>query len=233
MLQRLLAWLSDPLALLDALSHPGDDTALAQTLLTAASARCRAWPTLTSEQVRGFVRAVLVTVTIGPQSIAIALSKSALRALLLAGADNAFYEPEDDLIELSVEACLQRRGRATRLVISREMPGAVHSQEELRLAHTLAQAHQWLELLLRGELSSLRMIAAAVGKSERYVSKVIRTAFLAPDLVEAVLEGRAPPELTLAELTKDLPWNWNEQRHRFAGVLGANRTFQHPESAPV
>ena len=220
-LQRLLAWLSDPLALLDALSNPGDDTALAQTLLAGASARCRAWPTLTSEQLREFVRAVVVKVTIGPGNIAIALSKSVLRALLLAVADNRFYESEDDLIELSVEACLQRRGRAIRLVISRDTPGDVHAQDDRRLIQTLAQAHQWLEQLLSGEVSSLRRIAAAVGKSERYVSKVIRTAFIAPDLLEAVLEGRLPTQLTLAELTKDLPWDWNEQRRRFAVLLGA------------
>ena len=112
--------------LLDALSHPGDDTALAQMLLVAASARCRAWPTLTSEQVREFVRAVVVKVTIGPGNITIGLSKSAVRALLLEVADNTFYDPEDDLVELSVEACLQRRGHAIRLVVSRDSPGAVH-----------------------------------------------------------------------------------------------------------
>jgi len=88
--QRLLGWLSDKLALLDALSHPGDDTALAQTLLVAASARCRAWPTLTSEQAREFVRAMVVRVMIRPGTIVIALSKSALRALLLAVVDNTF-----------------------------------------------------------------------------------------------------------------------------------------------
>jgi hypothetical protein len=223
-LQRLVAWLSEPLALLDALSHPGDDTALAQMLLVAASARCRAWPTLTSEQVREFVRAAVVKITIGPANITIGLSKSAVRTLLLEVADNTFYDPEDDLVELSVAACLQRRGRAIRLLISRDSLGAVPSQDELRLIQTLAQAHQWLEQLLSGEVRSLRMIAAAVGKSQRYVSKVIRMAFLAPDLVEAVLAGRAPPQLTLTELTKDLTWDWDEQRRRFAVVVGANRT---------
>ena len=79
-------------------------------------------------------------------------------------------------------------------------------------------------------MSSLRMIAGAAGKSERYVSKLIRLAFLAPDLVEALLEGRAPSRLTLAELTDQLPWDWNEQRRRFAVVLGAKRTSAHPQS---
>ena len=77
------------------------------------------------------------------------------------------------------------------------------------------------------------MIAAAVGKSERYVSKVIRVAFLAPHLVEAVLEARPPARLTVAELTDDLPWDWNEQWRRFAVALGANRTRERPESAAV
>jgi hypothetical protein len=230
-LQRLLAWLNDPLALLDALSNPGDDTALAQTLLAAASARCRAWPTLSSEQLREFVRAAVVKVTIGPANIAIAMSKCAWRALLLAVIDNTVYESEDDLIELSVEACQQRRGRATRLVISRDTPGCADSQDHRRLVQTLAQAHQWLAQLRSGEVS-LRRMGAAVGKSERYVSKVICAAFLAPDLVEALLGGYAPPTLTLAELTKELPWDWDQQRRRFAAVLGAKRTALHPESVP-
>jgi len=92
--------------------------------------------------------------------------------------------------------------------------------------------HQWLEQLLRGEMSSLRMIAAAAGKSERYVSKLIRTAFLAPDLVEAVLDGRAPTRLTLAELTDDLPWDWNEQRRRFARLLGASERLSARSQRP-
>jgi site-specific DNA recombinase len=218
-LQRLRAWLSEPLPLLDALSHAGDDTVLAQTLLAAARARCRAWPTLSDEQMRKFVRAVVRKVTIAPGNIAIALSKSAMRAWLLEVADNSSYEPEDDLIELSIQACLQRRGRAVRLVISRDMQSAVHAQHECALVHALAQAHQWLEQLLSGEVSSLRMIAGAVGKSERYVSQRIRAAFLAPDLVAALLERGAPPRLTLAELTKHLPCDWNEQRRLFALAL--------------
>ena len=173
---------------------------------------------------REFVRAVVVKVTIAPGNITLVLSKCALRALLLAVVENSFYEPEDDLIELSVQARLQRRGRAIRLVVSRDTPDAVQSQDGSPLIHTVAQAHQWLAQLLSGEVPSLRRIAAAVGKSERYVSKVIRTAFLAPDLVEAVLAGRAPPQLTLTELTKDLTWDWDEQRRRFAVVVGANRT---------
>jgi hypothetical protein len=153
--------------------------------------------------------------------------------LLLAVPENIFYEAEHDLIELSAEVCLQRRGRAIRLVVSRDEPGCVQSQDNLRLVHIVAQAHQWLEQLLSGEVSSLRIIADSAGKSEGYVSRVVRAAFLAPDLLEAMLEGRAPAQLTLAQLTKDLPWDWNEQRRRFAGVLGAKRSSRQPELTAV
>ena len=65
------------------------------------------------------------------------------------------------------------------------------------------------------------------------MSQLVHCAFLAPDLVEAVLEGRVSIGLTLAELTKDLPSDWDEQRRLFAVVLGANRTSPHAESAVV
>ena len=78
--------MSDKLALLDALSAADDDAALLQGLLTSASARCQAWSKLAPEQVRGFVRAVIVRITVGVDTIAIALNKCALRKELLAAA---------------------------------------------------------------------------------------------------------------------------------------------------
>ena len=79
----------------------------AQALLEAATAHCRAWPTLCAEQMRELVRAVVVKITIEVDRIAIQLSKSALRALLLpaASSSNTAYEPDDDeQIELNIEA---------------------------------------------------------------------------------------------------------------------------------
>jgi len=63
-LQRLQQLLNDQLALLDALSVPGDDAALLQALLNSARARGQAWPKLAPEQVRQFVRAVVMRITV-------------------------------------------------------------------------------------------------------------------------------------------------------------------------
>jgi site-specific DNA recombinase len=156
--QRLLRWLSDKLAVLDALSTSGDDTAVAQALLAAATAHCRAWPTRSAEQVRDVVRAVVAKITIGVECIAIQLSKSALRALLLpaAAANHIAQEPEDDLIELNIEARLKRCGRAVRLIVTSAETGPAESNDQQHLIHTLAQAQLWFAQL-QGNLTSVSL----------------------------------------------------------------------------
>ncbi len=53
------------------------------------------------------------------------------------------------------------------------------------------------------------------------MSRRLPLAFLAPDIVEAILEGHQPIELTAAQMMRirDLPLSWAEQRQRlgFAG----------------
>ena len=95
-------------------------------------------------------------------------------------------------------------------------------QEDQTLIELLAQGQRWFEQLLRGEVASLRAIAQSAAKSERQVSQVIRAAFLAPDLVEALLQGRRPARLTLRGVMKELPWDWNEHRRRFGLAPGIN-----------
>jgi hypothetical protein len=81
--------------------------------------------------------------------IVIALNKSALRTLLLPaaaqGASLSSEQAEDDLIELTLEARVQRRGRAVRLVVtpSEASPGAAPASPAL--IKVLAQGQRWLE----------------------------------------------------------------------------------------
>jgi len=51
--------------------------------------------------------------------------------------------------------------------------------------------------------------------NHRYVDKVLRCAFLAPDIVEAILDGRQPPDLSFAKLISNLPLDWAQQREQF------------------
>ena len=95
-------------------------------------------------------------------------------------------------------------------------------QEDEALIELLAQGQRWFGQWRRGEVASLRAIAQSAGKGERHVSQVIRTGFLAPDLVHALLHGRRPAQFTVRGVMKDLPCDWNEQRRRFGLAAGIN-----------
>ena len=59
------------------------------------------------------------------------------------------------------------------------------------------------------------MIAEEEGLTGRYVSRLIRLTFLAPDIVEAILGGRQPGDLELQRMLANLPLSWAEQRRRY------------------
>ena len=83
------------------------------------------------------------------------------------------------------------------------------------LLKAVARAHQWYGWILTGKALSQTSIAKQIGVNPRYVIRVLQCAFLAPDIVEAILDGRQPPDLTFEKLTKNVPLSWMEQRKQF------------------
>jgi hypothetical protein len=70
-------------------------------------------------------------------------------------------------------------------------------------------------MLEDGTYATIAEIAAAEKINESYVGRVLRLTLLAPDMVDAVLNGRKPPEMTLAVLMRPFPVGWKEQRVKF------------------
>jgi AraC-like DNA-binding protein len=81
------------------------------------------------------------------------------------------------------------------------------------LLKAVARARQWSEDLLMGRAKSVAKIAEREGVSDRYVRRLTRLAFLAPQIVEAIVAGNQPPELTAEALAEriDLPLLWTAQ----------------------
>jgi site-specific DNA recombinase len=78
-----------------------------------------------------------------------------------------------------------------------------------------ARAHRWFDDLVSGRATSMAEIGKREGVGKRYVSRMIRLAFLAPAIVERIAEGRQPPELTTQVLSTgrgDLPLSWQAQK---------------------
>ena len=116
------------------------------------------------------------------------------------------------MIQVSVSVRLTRCGGGIRLIVPGDSGEERMARPNVALIKAVARAYTWHERLLAGEATSLRAIAREHGVTPRYVGRILRCAFLAPDLVEAILHGRQPPELTLAGLCHTLPLDWAEQR---------------------
>ena len=76
----------------------------------------------------------------------------------------------------------------------------------------LGRAWRWHRLLEAGRYGSLKALARAEGVHHAYVGKLLRLTLLAPDVVEAVLDGRLPKGVKLEDLVRPLPGVWPEQR---------------------
>jgi hypothetical protein len=81
------------------------------------------------------------------------------------------------------------------------------------LVKALARAHRWQRMLENGEHGTLAEVAGAERISRSYVSRILRLTFLAPDIVERILDGR--PTAGLAQFLKPFPVEWERQRERF------------------
>src|SRR5712671_889249 len=80
------------------------------------------------------------------------------------------------------------------------------------LIKAIARGRAWFEEFATGRARSLQELAKRDGISRRYIRRLVGLAFLSPQLVEAILQGRQSVELTATRLTElDLPLDWTEQ----------------------
>ncbi len=88
------------------------------------------------------------------------------------------------------------------------------------MVKALARAFRWRKLLETGVYTTVEEIAAAEKINTSYVSRILRLTLLAPDIIEMILDGRHPTDLTMAALIKPFPVEWQEQRR----LLGVDRS---------
>ena len=83
------------------------------------------------------------------------------------------------------------------------------------LIRALARAHRWKRLLEGGTHASINALAEAEKINRAYVCRLLNLTLLAPDIVEAVLDGRQPKGVVLGEMVEASPLTWAEQRRSF------------------
>ena len=83
------------------------------------------------------------------------------------------------------------------------------------LVKAVVRAHSWYDRLLDGRVKTCDELATKLGLGTSYVCRVLSFASLAPDIVEAILNGTQPPDLSFAKMARNIPLSWTEQRKRF------------------
>ena len=91
-------------------------------------------------------------------------------------------------------------------------PGA--SGADTTLVKAVARAFRWRRLIETGRYSTIDDLAVGEKINSSYVSRLLRLTLLAPDIVEAILDGQQPSEMMLPELMKGVPTIWEVQRWR-------------------
>jgi hypothetical protein len=84
------------------------------------------------------------------------------------------------------------------------------------LIRALARAHRWNRMLEAGKCRSITEIAETEKVDRSFVSRLLDLTLLAPDIQEAILEGRQSKGIQLDELMGAMPEAWEAQRKRFA-----------------
>ena len=108
---------------------------------------------------------------------------------------------------------IRKRG-GQKLVIAlsgTEIGAAVRHRVDNAMIKALARGFRWRKLLETGVYGTIEEIAAAEKINASYVGRLLRMTLLAPDIVEAILDGRQPVEMTLAVAMKPALAVWSKQ----------------------
>ena len=198
----------------------GTDT---RNVLSAAQHCSKLLASVDTAATSSFIRSLISRVIIHTASLDVYIAKQALRAILT-GERRLNKSPKvnhsNSHLRLEIKAVLKRCGGEVRLVLPADSTGESPAHPRPSLIKIVVRAHDWYQRILRGEFSGAWSIARATGLDERYVRRVLQCAFLAPDIVESILEGRQSAHITFAKFRYALPVEWSAQRQ----VLGFLRT---------
>ena len=86
------------------------------------------------------------------------------------------------------------------------------------MVKVLARGFRWQRLLYAGTYATIEDMAAAGKINPSYISRLLRLAYLSPTIVEAILDGRHPAQLTMKDLMAPFPQDWAAQERQFLAV---------------
>jgi len=192
------------------------DPSAQRRLIARAGEIGKSWTESPGTRQRAFLTTLIDRIDVGADQIEIQLRPARLGALL----DVATPLPsasDDETQILSAPIRLQRAGREITMRIDGTDPFAA-AKPDARLVKLLIKARRFNATLVGSDGVPFAALAKRQGVSPSYFTRLVRLSYLAPDITEAILDGRQPPDLSADKLLAHsrLPLGWHEQR----AVLG-------------
>ena len=120
---------------------------------------------------------------------------------------------EGRTLTVRVPLTLRKRGGRKQVVLPDGASwGAPRARIDKTMVKAMARAHRWRRLLESGQYASVTDLAEAENINDSYVARVLRLTLLAPDIVEAILDGRQPAAIQVDVLLKPMPLEWAAQK---------------------
>jgi site-specific DNA recombinase len=193
------------------------DPSAQRRLIARAVEIGKSWTELPGTRQHAFLTALIDRIDVGAHRIDIHLRPARLAALLDVAATPLPSATDDETQILSVPVRRRRCGREITMRIDGTDPFAT-AKPDARLVKLLIRARRFNATLLDSDGVPFAALAKRQGVSPSYFTRLVRLSYLAPDLTEAILDGRQPRDLTADKLLAHsrLPLTWHEQR----AVLG-------------
>src|SRR6516162_1787424 len=208
---RVRQWLRDPGGIYQ--STRLADPSAQRRLIARAVEIGKSWAELPGTRQRAFLTSLIDRIDVGADQIDIHLRPTRLAALLDVAATPLPSATEDETQILSVPIQLRRAGREITMRIDGTDPFAT-AKPDARLIKLLIRARRFNAALVGSDGVPFAALAKREGVSPSYFTRLVRLSYLAPDITEAILDGRQPPDLTADKLLAHsrLPLDWHEQR---------------------
>ncbi|HCQ65580.1 MAG TPA: hypothetical protein DIU07_10675 [Rhodobacteraceae bacterium] len=115
---------------------------------------------------------------------------------------------EPETLRVHIPLTLRNRGGRPRILPPKEIEVAMDRGQDARLLRAIGRAWDWRRRLERGDVTTIADLAREEGISDRYVSRVIRLAWLSPSVLERLVLRRQPTVLSIFDLcgVAELPW---------------------------
>ena len=208
---RIRQWLLDPGNIYQATQLP--DLSAQRRLIARAVEIGKSWTELPGTRQRALLTTLIDRIDVGADQIDIHLRPTRLAALLDIAATPLPSGSDDETQTLSVPIRLRRTGREITMRIEGTDPFAT-AKPDARLVKLLIRARRFNATILDSDGVPFAVLAKRQGVSASYFTRLVRLSYLAPDITEAILDGRQPPDLSANKLLAHsrLPLGWHEQR---------------------